>query len=328
MDIDIIIPWVNGNDPEWIKEFNKYCKDEKSIIDSSNVRYRDNGLLKYWFRGIEKFAPWVRKVHFVTCGQKTTWLNTNAPKLHCVEHSHYIPGQYLPVFSSHPIELMMHKIPDLSEHFIYFNDDFFLTAPVSKDFFFKNGLPRDAAVFNAISVGEMMGHIQLNNITEINKHFNKYSVIKHHCTKFINPIYGFDLLRTIMLMPWPKFTGFNIYHFAQPYTKTLLYEVWEKCEDMLNNTMNSRFRSKNDVNQWLFQYWNMCSGNFYPTKLIKKRKYYSLKDDINIITNVIKKQKYKEIVINDEYCNDYESRIIKIQNAFESILPEKSIYEL
>ena len=137
-DIDFVIPWVDGSDPAWIEEFNKYCPEDKRIIDASEKRYRDYGLLRYWFRGVEQFAPWVRKVHFVTCGQKPDWLNLSAPKLHGVQHKDYIPQEYLPVFSSHPIELMMHKIPGLAEQIVYFNDDFFLTSPVRKKFFFRN----------------------------------------------------------------------------------------------------------------------------------------------------------------------------------------------
>ncbi len=326
--IDFIIPWVDGSDPEWIKEYNKYCPVDKRIIDSSNERYRDNGLLKYWFRGVEKFAPWVRKIHFITCGQKPEWLNLNAPKLHWVKHSDYIPHEFLPVFSSHSIELMMHKISDLSEHFVYFNDDLFLTAPINEDFYFKKDLPRYTAVINVVSMGEMMGHIQLNNVTEINKHFNKYSVLKHNFFKWYNPLYGFDVFRTIMLTFWPKFTGFYTYHFAQPFTKSLLNEVWENCTNVLTETMNSRFRSKNDVNQWLFRYWNLCLGKFIPTNLKAKRKYYSIEDNISEIEKSIRTQKYCEIVLNDGICEDYFMRIERIQKAFDSILPEKSSFEL
>ena len=176
-DIDFIVPWVDGSDPQWIAEFNKYCPEDKRIIDASAKRYRDYGLLKYWFRGVEKFAPWVRKVHFVTCGQKPEWLNLDAPKLHWVKHEDYIPREYLPVFSANPIEMYMHHIPDLAEHFVYFNDDFFLIAPVKETFFFKNGLPCDSAILGTISLTDI-GHILLNNNNLINQRFNKKKVEK------------------------------------------------------------------------------------------------------------------------------------------------------
>ena len=73
-DIDFVIPWVDGSDQEWIELFNKYAPSgKKKNIDFSAERYRDYGLLKYWFRGVEKFAPYVRNVHFITNGQKPDW---------------------------------------------------------------------------------------------------------------------------------------------------------------------------------------------------------------------------------------------------------------
>lgn len=325
--IDFIIPWVDGSDPNWVREFNSYCPEDKRILDVGLERYRDNGLLKYWFRGVEKFAPWVRKVHFVTCGQKPEWLNVECPKLNFVKHSDYIPSEYLPVFSSHPIELMMHKIPDLAEQIVYFNDDLFLTAPVKKSFFFKDGLPRDAAVLNAISGGNL-GHIVLNDLIQINKFFPKKLVLKKHLRKYFSFSYSMDFFRTLCLMPWKHFTGFLDYHFAQPYLKSALRDVWENCEEKLSDTMKNRFRSDNDVNQYLFRYWQLCKGQFYPTGLQKERKYMNIADPITVIIQNIISGKYREIVLNDAECEDYSERMQKIVEAFEKILPDKSSFEL
>ena len=64
LDIDIVVPWVDSSDPEWIRKFNQYSPSAKKGEDASQERYRDYGLLKFWFRGIEKFLPWARKVRF------------------------------------------------------------------------------------------------------------------------------------------------------------------------------------------------------------------------------------------------------------------------
>ena len=66
MDIDFVLPWVDGGDPAWRAERARYAP-EAADGDASEVRYRDWGTLKYWFRGVDRFAPWVRKVHFITC---------------------------------------------------------------------------------------------------------------------------------------------------------------------------------------------------------------------------------------------------------------------
>ena len=63
--IDFIMTWVDGADPEWLKEKAKY--DGTTITTAnSEVRYRDWDNLQYWFRSVEKYAPWVNKIHFVT----------------------------------------------------------------------------------------------------------------------------------------------------------------------------------------------------------------------------------------------------------------------
>ena len=63
-DIDFVVLWVNGNDEEWQKKKALFSPDQKSDIGINRYREWDN--LKYWFRAVEKYAPWVRKVHFVT----------------------------------------------------------------------------------------------------------------------------------------------------------------------------------------------------------------------------------------------------------------------
>ena len=79
--IDFIVTWVDGNDPEWQKTRNEYLGIKTSEDNAGVQRYRDWDLMRYWFRGVEKFAPWVNKVYFVTCGQRPERLNPDHPKL-------------------------------------------------------------------------------------------------------------------------------------------------------------------------------------------------------------------------------------------------------
>ena len=111
-DIDFVVTWVDNSDPQWQNEFEQYKTDTVANEENSHIRYSEHGLLRYWFRGVEKFAPWVRKIHFVTNGQYPAWLNLNNSKLHFVRHSDYIDSKYLPLFNSHPIENNLHRIKD------------------------------------------------------------------------------------------------------------------------------------------------------------------------------------------------------------------------
>ena len=58
--IDFVITWVDNSDPKWLSDRSKYMPEGKKI---NECRYRDWGLLKYWFRAVETNAPWVRNVH-------------------------------------------------------------------------------------------------------------------------------------------------------------------------------------------------------------------------------------------------------------------------
>ena len=132
MEIDFVVTWVDSNDPKWQEEFQKY-KGITTTADQSKARYRDWDFFKYWFRSIEKYAPWVHKVYVITNGTFPSWINRDCQKLVLVKHSDYIPQQYLPTFNSRTIEFYMNSIPGLSEHFVYFNDDMYLNAPVSQE---------------------------------------------------------------------------------------------------------------------------------------------------------------------------------------------------
>ena len=170
--IDIVITWVDGNDPEWRSEKNKTRYDKEQLVetDDREERFRDWENLRYWFRGIENCAPWVRKVHFVTWGHLPKWLNTKHPKLNIVRHTEYIPPEFLPTFNSHTIEWNMHRIPGLSEKFVYFNDDMFLLKRTGETDFFRNGLPVDMLALQpdvANVDNPVMPYIYLNNAFEI-----------------------------------------------------------------------------------------------------------------------------------------------------------------
>ena len=133
-------------------------------VGNSEVRYRDWDTLKYWFRGVEKFAPWVGNIYFVTDDQKPEWLNVDHPKLKWVKHTDFIPKEYLPTFNSHAIFLNLHRIEGISEKFVLWNDDVFLLKDVSPDDFFVNGKPCDYPTLTFFNMCDFFGHLGLNNM--------------------------------------------------------------------------------------------------------------------------------------------------------------------
>ena len=323
--IDFVVPWVNGEDPHWLDGKNRYLLEEDSDLNRNNARYRDWGILKYWFRSVERYAPWVRTIHFVTCGHYPDWLRLEHPKLHFVKHEDYIPHEFLPTFNSHTIELNMHRIEGLSEHFVYFNDDVFLVADVQPTFFFKNGLPRDIAIRSFPMLYEI-GFINMNDINIINKEFGFRQLYKLHYWKWMNYRYGFNALRNLIFIPYDDFTGCKNAHVANAYRKSTLCEVWEKYGKELRETCLRRFRSKQDINQWVFKYWQVVSGSFFPQKY-SYGKSYSI-EDVEIWSQMLRQKRTKLICINDNGWNDEKGQLKKrVVGAFQEVFSQKSSFE-
>ena len=333
MDIDVVIPWVDGNDLLWQKEKEKYSS--KVISDANNInRFRDWDLMRYWFRSIEKFTPWVRTIHFITWGHVPTFLDIKHPKIHIVRHEDYIPEKWLPTFSSHTIEMNIHRIPGLAEHFIYFNDDTFVCKPMKESDFFKQGLP--CIQFTEIPIG-FIGRLDAwqfaaaNDLGVINKWYSKKQSEKANIRKYISLKYSwYDNLRSLLLFVlFPGyFTGFKNYHSPVPYQKKIFQELWEKEPALLEKTCSHRFRDKEDVNQWVAHWWQLASGRFTPRRLDAPT-YGIRSQTIDAICKDIRDQKHEMISINDSAAaEEFDVLQRQLEEAFKVILPEKSSYEL
>jgi hypothetical protein len=329
MDIDFVVTWVDMNDPVWQKDFAKYSgKIDNTKNELSIARFRDYGLLKYWFRGVEKFAPWVRKIHFVTCGQQPEWLNVNHPKLELVNHSDYIPNEYLPCFNSNLIEIYMHRIPDLTEHFVYFNDDFFIVNHITPKRFFTDGLPNDIAAFRINLGTSLWSKCLKNNIRIINRRFNKKEIMKRDHDKWFTSEYGDKARLTRLLYYYDKFVTLRTPHNAQPYLKTTFEEVWDYAGKELTEMSYHRLRSPLDYTLELFKTWQICRSNFVPYNTYKDTKMFPLVFKSGKAIKAIREQSYSLVCINDsEHIINFEKTIQGLHASFESILPQKSSFE-
>ena len=329
MDIDFVVTWVDMNTPAWQKEFAQYAGEKDNEQNGvSEARFRDYGFLKYWFRGVEKFAPWVRKIHFVTCGQKPEWLDDSNPKINLVDHRDFIPSQFLPTYNSVVIERYMHRIPGLAEHFVYFNDDFYITSSISPERFFKNGLPCDIAVFQYNPAWSQWYKTLKNNIRIINRHFNKKEVLARFHDKWFDKSYGSRARWNYILKPYGKFITLRTPHNAQPYLKSTFEEVWAVAEKELTETSANRFRAVTDYTPELFRTWQICRGNFEPYNTYGDTKMFPLIIKSKKAIKAIWEQSYKLICLNDnENIRHYEQVMESLKAAFDHILPEKSSFE-
>ena len=332
MDIDFVVLWVDGSDPEWFAEKMKY---QPNVSDESNAvnRFRDWGLMPYWFRAVEQFTPWVRKIHFVTWGHVPSWLNLDNPKLHHVKHTDYIPGEYLPTFNANTIEMSIHRIPDLAEHFVFFNDDMFMLRAMKKTDFFRGGLP---CTYGAEIPLQFLGspgiwqHLITNDMRTVNNHFNKRDQVRLHHKKYLSRAYRWqDNVRTkaVEILFPEAFLGFKNLHAPASFLKRTFADIWEKEPELLHETSLHRFRTNDDVNQWLAIWWQVAGGTFSPYVVD------NVVEDVNAATvdalcNIITSKSHDMICVNDPAEDvDVEALSVKLKTAFESILPEKSSFE-
>lgn len=138
--IDLVITWVDGTDPAWRRKRNHYAPSAHAAR-KANVegRFRDHGELRYLLRSIERFWPFSGNIYLVTDQQFPAYLHADRGLI-CIDHQQILAPQYLPTFASPAIESALHTIPGLAEHFVVFNDDIFLTRPVTvADFFGTQG---------------------------------------------------------------------------------------------------------------------------------------------------------------------------------------------
>ncbi|MBR1707157.1 MAG: hypothetical protein IJ721_10300 [Bacteroidales bacterium] len=131
--MDAIITYVDGQDPLWLEDYRALLHEPVMA-----KRFRDWGTLRYLLRGIETHMPFVENVYLVVAreSQIPSWASD---ALKVVLHRDIIPAEYLPTFNSTTIEMFLHRIPGLSERFLYFNDDMFPVMDCREDDFFVDG---------------------------------------------------------------------------------------------------------------------------------------------------------------------------------------------
>ena len=141
--IDIVYTWVESNEEfekeksYWLEKTNK--EDIKNKENSGSIRFKDNKEIMYSLRSIEKYFPNYNNIYIIVKdGQFPKYLKKDHPKIKIVNHSEIIPKEYLPTFNSCAIECFTHHIPNLTEYYLYLNDDFMFLKNLKKSYFLKS----------------------------------------------------------------------------------------------------------------------------------------------------------------------------------------------
>ena len=285
--------------------------------------------MRYWFRGVERALPWIRKVHFVTWGHLPAWLNTEHPKLHVVRHDVFMPKAYAPTFSSSAIMLNIHRIPDLAEEFILSNDDFFFLDRMKPSDYFQSALPCDCLHVRPITEActDAFGHILWNNISCISEQFDYQSCLAQHREKWFHPCYSEEVLADNRRMEKMRhFPGFANPHLPQPFLKSTFEQVWEKAHARLHYASKQKFRTWSDHTEWLMRDWQLATGKFTP--YMRRGKYIALDAPKEELKKALLSTKHPIVCLNEgEKEVDFLSRRSYVQALFQRVLPEKSAFE-
>ena len=332
--VDFVVTWVDGSDPLWLAQKAQYTGEKTADINNDASRYRDWDVFQYWFRAVEKNAPWVNKVYLVTWGHLPPWLNTDCPKLKIIKHEDIIPAEYLPTFNSHVIEWNLWRIPELSEHFVYFNDDMFITRQLKKGSFFKNGLPKYCAVAKPIGVFDNMNahrHARINCFGIMNSYFDIRKCIEENPEKWFNYQYGEEIEYNIRAYKDGLINGMVFSHLGVPFRKTAWESFYNHFSASIDRTCRRRIRSSDDIMHQAVQMWEIFNGSFEPvSSTYYGALYYPKNENIESVKHSIISNKYRMVCINDyEGLGDcYEEIRKQIISAFDEKYPEMSAFEI
>jgi len=239
------------------------------------ARFRDMETLKYVLRSIEVNCPWYHKIFIITKGYTPEWLDINHPKIELIkEEDLFIDKSHLPVFSSVAIEMNLSNISNLSEQFVYLNDDMIICKALEPERFFVQGKPVDFlshipiprnALFEMFKQRDSWIHSLNNTLKLINNKFQPIQLdskyLYHSSYNVTNKINNFLLTKI-----FKKFIWIEHWHHPQPYLRKTLGDVYSEFRSELMACSKNRFRDNSDLNQYIYRYWQLAQGNFQPCK--------------------------------------------------------------
>ena len=303
--IDLVIPFVNGSDPIWRKEFDKYIMEFNPHYGDGNIntRYDGEDILKFLFRSIDVYVPWINKIHLLLYGpsQIPEWLDSSS--VHIVYHKEFIPKDFLPVFNSSAIECFLHNIPDLSEKFIYANDDFIFNSfnePI--DYFDKDGKPRNNTERVKYTNGKMLGAAYVSTF------MNAAKLASHNIGKNIIG-YGF--------VDSPS-------HDLKSCVKSRFKEIFKSHEEIIKNSI-TKFRSERNINIYFYILYDILRDKY--VKRERKFLYYAIRSkSIANIKKSLLDNNIKCLCLNDVIDTTVENKK-EIQKLLENKFPIKCRFE-
>jgi hypothetical protein len=243
-EVDAVITWVDGADPALqLNRDYHLAKANALALAGAKAPLHDNGTnphrwlcsdeLNYCVRSIANNAPWVRRIWIVTDNQTPEIMQLPpefAAKIRIVDHQEIFAGyaDALPTFNSLSIETMLWRIQGLAEHFLYFNDDVFLTAPVTRSDFFAADGP--------VLRGKWTNHSDLANC---GARRDEASLLNHY-----------NQINAAQMIGYTADQVFESAHVVHPMQRSVMALLFDTYRDAFIANASHRFR---DAGQFLPQ---------------------------------------------------------------------------
>lgn len=239
--MDAVITWVNGSDPiHKIKRRNYISEGNWHSRATEDTRFSDSGEIYYCIASILKYTSFFRKIWLVTDSQRPENLEAFSTAGFCsesfiqiVDHRVIFRGfeENLPSFNSLSIESLIHLIPELSEKFVYFNDDCFINRIIEEEHFFRNDRP--------VIRGQMVELGAESFFTSALRAL-RGGVVEE--TKVSKPSFRAAQKRSAAMA---GITGrfLKIGHTPHPLRKSVISEFYDEHPDVLPEQISFRFRS-------------------------------------------------------------------------------------
>jgi hypothetical protein len=292
--MDVVITYVDGNDPVWKQDYQKYTD-----VPVMEKRFRDWGTLKYLLRGVQENMPFVRNVFLVVShpSQVPQWADTENLKV--VLHSDIIPSEYLPTFNSTTIEMFLHRIEGLDEEFVYFNDDIFPIAPSSEEDLFIDG----------------------KAVIGIARHIFSSSMYKTHVKRS-------DMMAREALGMSRSLCFVRAQHSCIPVLKSQCAEVSDLQKKKVLNTL-SRVRDYGNINMTFFLAYMFHKGLVVNKRISCGHISLAAVTSSKLLDSIMK-PKRKFLCINDVKLSEerYETYRKIMAECFEKRFPNKSRFEI
>jgi hypothetical protein len=329
--IDVVITWVDGNQKKFVEEVNTYGK--KYQLD----RFYQNQELKYCLRSIELNMTFIRKIFIVIREDHyPDFLKSNHYQLEFITHPMIIPSRFLPTFNSIVIENFIHKIPGLSEHFIYFNDDMIVLKETKvSDFFDYN--------FNPIQSKDE------NKIITLTTSYNFWTKNKKSIVEplkpdnFNRPFALKELIdhnNEIIDLVFQKETRYRSQHIPYSCRKSFMNQLDEflKSLKLTDKTMYEhsgiyKFRDLKSIARFsLFKkYWDIYMNDCLEKEFSLLSIIINDKVDKTKEIQALDDPKFQFFVIHNEVQEMNEiakKNFLEVNNKLDKLFPFKSTFEI